>query len=144
MLQRHLHFALSLFCSATHHNLPVLFESCILYLLTCSEHRYTRCAQTPHIKHVMQRVHNVRVQAVPELDKNKAQICCSERTSGNGIMLDHPLPLKLHQSYLFVEINPPVAQEIWSGQPQQCRSIDCCDARLSSVRCVALSRHVQL
>ncbi len=26
----------------------------------------------------------VRVQAVPELDKNKAQICCSERTSGTG------------------------------------------------------------
>ncbi len=26
----------------------------------------------------------VRVQAVPELNKNKAQICCSERTSGTG------------------------------------------------------------
>ncbi len=26
----------------------------------------------------------VRVQAVPVLDKNKAQLCCSERTSGTG------------------------------------------------------------
>ncbi len=36
----------SLFCSVTHHNLPVMSESCILYMLACSEHRYTRCAQT--------------------------------------------------------------------------------------------------
>ncbi len=51
----------------------------------------------------------VRVQAVPELDKNKAQIYCSERTSGNRIMLDRPF--KLHQSYrplprFIQEINP--------------------------------------
>ncbi len=65
-----------LFWSVTHHNLPVLFESCILYL-----HRCTCFAQTPQIKRstgscCSARI-TVRVQAVPELDKNKAQICCS-------------------------------------------------------------------
>ncbi len=53
------------------------------------------------------------MQAVPELGKNKAQICCSERTYGTGIMLDRPLPFKLHQSYrplprYIQEINPAV------------------------------------
>ncbi len=50
----------SLFCSVIHHNLPVLFESRILYLLACSEHRCTCCAQT--IKQstgsCVQRAHN--------------------------------------------------------------------------------------
>ncbi len=86
MLQRHLHFALSLFCSVTLHNLPVLFESRILYRLACSEHRCTccECAQTPQIKHACSVRTTVRMQAVSVLDKNKAQICCSERTSGTG------------------------------------------------------------
>ncbi len=33
----------------------------------------------------------VRVQAVPVLDKNKAQMCCSERTSGTGKCYNRPL-----------------------------------------------------
>ncbi len=48
---------------------------------------------------VLQRAHNGPSAGCPELDMNKAQICCSERTYGNGIMLDRPLQFKLHQSY---------------------------------------------
>ncbi len=33
------------------------------------------------------------------LDKNKAQICCSERTYGNGILLDCLLKFKLRQCH---------------------------------------------
>ncbi len=114
VLQWHRIHTPSLFWSVTHHNLPVLFESCILYL-----HRCTCFAQTPQIKRstgsymsCSARI-TVRVQTVPELDKNKAQICCSERTYGTGIMLDRPLPFKLHQSYrplprYIQEINPAV------------------------------------
>ncbi len=83
VLQWHRIHTPSLFRSVTHHNLPVLFESCILYL-----HRCTCCAQTPQIKRSTGSCCSVCitvwVQAVPELDKNKAQICCSERTSGTG------------------------------------------------------------
>ncbi len=92
VLQGHRIHTPSLFCSVTHHNLPVLFESCILNLLCCSEHRYTCCAQTPQIKRSTGSYMScsvwitVRVQAVPVLDKNKAQICCSERTSGTDIV----------------------------------------------------------
>ncbi len=118
----------SLFCSVTHHNLPVLFETRILYLLACSEHRCTCCAQT--IKRSTGSYMScsvritVRVQAVPVLEKNKVQICCSERMSGTGV-LDHLLKFKLCQSYrpllrCIQEINP-AAQEFWSGQPRQCR-----------------------
>ncbi len=88
VLQGHRIHTPSLFCSVTHHNLSVLSESCILYLLACSEHRCTRFAQT--IKRSTGSYMScsacitVRVHAVPELDKNKAQICCSERTSGTG------------------------------------------------------------
>ncbi len=57
VLQGHPDFALSLFCSVTNHNLPVLFESCILYLLACSEHRYTLCSD-PANKTCVQRAHN--------------------------------------------------------------------------------------
>ncbi len=101
VLQGHRIHTPSLFCSVTHHNLSVLSESRILYLLACSEHFCTccECAQTPQIKHACGARITVRVQALPVLDKNKAQICCSERTSGNGILLDRPLPFKLHQSY---------------------------------------------
>ncbi len=107
----------------THHSLPVLSESRILYLLACSEHRYTCSAQTPQIKRSTGSCCSaVRVQAVPVLDKNKMQICCSERTYGNRILLDCPLKLKLRQSYRPL---PPCIREInpaaWSGQPRQCR-----------------------
>ncbi len=79
-LQEHRIHTPSLFWSVTHHNLPVLFESCILYL-----HRCTCFAQTPQIKRstgscCSTRI-TVRVQAVPVLDKNKAQICCSARVT---------------------------------------------------------------
>ncbi len=71
VLQWHRIHTPSLFWSVTHHNLPVLFESCILYLHLC-----TCFAQTPQIKRstvscCSARI-TVRVQAVPELDKNKA------------------------------------------------------------------------
>ncbi len=67
----------------------------------------TCCAQTPQIKRstgsCVQRVHNSPNAGCTArtVDKNKAQICCSERTLGlgNGILLDRPLPFKLHQSY---------------------------------------------
>ncbi len=143
ILQWHSIHTPSLFCSVTHHNLPVLSENRMLYLLACSEHRYTCCAQTPQIL-VYARI-TVRVQAVPALYKNKAQICCSERTYGNGIMLDRPLPFKLHQSYrplpcCIREINPAAK----SGRDSCSNAdLDCCDARLSFVRCAALSRRVQ-
>ncbi len=46
----HPHFAPSLFCSITHHNLPVLSESRIFTIgrlaATCSEHLCTCCVQT--------------------------------------------------------------------------------------------------
>ncbi len=123
MLQGHRIIASTLctiFILLCHSSLPasaVLFESHILYLLDCSEHRYTCCAQTPLIKRSTGSYMScsvritVRVQAVPELDKNKAQICCSERTSGNRIMLDRLLQFKLRQSYrplprCIREINP--------------------------------------
>ncbi len=51
----------------------------------------------------------VRVQAVPVLDKNKAQMLFWKDV-GNGILLDHPLLFKLHQSYryrvIFRKLNP--------------------------------------
>ncbi len=50
------------YSAVTHHNLSVLFESRILYLLACSENCYTCCAQTPQIKRstgsCVQRAHN--------------------------------------------------------------------------------------
>ncbi len=139
VLQGHRIHTPSLFCSVTHHNLPVLFESRILYLLACSEHRYTCCAQTLQIKRstgsCAQRMHNV-------LDKNKAQICCSERTSGNGIMLDRPLPFKLHQTYRPL---PRCIREMNAAANlvRTNADLDCCDARLLFGRCTALSSSVQ-
>ncbi len=96
VLQWHRIHTPSLFWFVTHHNLPVLSESCILYLHLC-----TCFAQTPQIKRstgscCSARI-TVRVQAVPELDKNKAQMFWKE--VGNGIMLDRPLPFKLQLSY---------------------------------------------
>ncbi len=91
VLQWHRIHTPSLFWSVTHHNLPVLFESCILYL-----HRCTCFAQTPQIKRNTGSCCNarktVRVQAVPVLDKNKAQICYSERTMRTGICVRLPTP----------------------------------------------------
>ncbi len=43
------------------------------------------------------------------------QICCSERMSGNGILLDRPPPFKLHQSYRPLPCFIPALQEICSG-----------------------------
>ncbi len=60
---------------------------------------------------------------------------------GNGILLDRPLLFKLHQSYrplplCIREINPATK----SGRDSRCNAdLDCCDARLSFVRCAALS-----
>ncbi len=103
---------LILLCHSSQPASAVLSESCILYLLACSKHLCTRCAQT--IKEALVHVCSVRITVRVQaelIDKNKAQICCSERTSGIGIMLDHPLKFKLRQSYrplstCFQEINP--------------------------------------
>ncbi len=100
----------SLFCSVTHHNLSVLFESHILYLLACSEHRYTCCAQTPQIKQstgsCVQRVDNGPIAGcTPELDKNKAQICCSvvfnqlnNYLNSNGVLDNFQSGFRVHHS----------------------------------------------
>ncbi len=136
----HLYSALSLittcFCSSV--------WSHILYLLDCSEHRYTCCAQTPQIKRSTGSYMSCSARiTVRVLDKNKPQICCSERTSGNGIMLDRLLQFKLHQSYRVV-FGKLILQRKKSGRDSRSNAdLDCCDARLSSVRCVALSRRVQ-
>ncbi len=48
---------------------------------------------------------------------------------GNGILLDCPLPFKLQQSYrplqCFIQEFNPAAQEIWLGQPWECRPLVC-------------------
>ncbi len=55
-----------------------------VYIISASLHML--CSDPANkTKHwfVLQRI-TVQVWAVPVLDKNKAQICCSERTSGTG------------------------------------------------------------
>ncbi len=42
------------------------------------------------------------------------QICCSERSVGNGILLDRPVPFKLQQSYRPLPCFTPALQDIWS------------------------------
>ncbi len=48
---------------------------------------------------------------------------------GNGILLDCPLPFKLQQSYrplqCFIQELNPAVQEIWLGQPWECRPLVC-------------------
>ncbi len=39
---------------------------------------------------------------------------------GNGILLDRPLPFKLHQSYRPLPCFIPALQEIWSGPAKNC------------------------
>ncbi len=88
----------------------------------------------------------VRVQAVPVLDKNKAQICYSERTSGTGYCLTaHSSSncTRVIDRYcvIFGKLNPRRKK---SGRDSNNNAdLDCCDARLSFVRCAALSSSVQ-
>ncbi len=75
------------------------------------------------------------------LDNNKAHICCSERTSGTGYCKTAHSRSKCTRvtdrySVVFGKLIP---RRNKSGRD----SLDCCDARLSFVRCAALSSSVQ-
>ncbi len=136
------------YSAVTHHKLPVLSESRILYVIACSEHRCTCCAQTikrstgsccsAHI--------TVRVQAVPcsIIIKRRYAVLKGRRERD---IIRPPAP---------VQIAPRVTDRyrvvFWKWIPRRNKSgwdsrgnadLDCCDARLLFVRCAALSSWVQ-
>ncbi len=140
-----------LLCHSSQPASAVLSESCILYQLFCSDHRCTRCAQTQQIKRstgsCVQRVHNGPSAGCTGARLEESADILFWKDLGNGIMLDRLLQFKLHQSYrplprFIREINP-TAQEIWSGQPWQCRPrLLWCKTFVCSVRCIEHTRSV--